>query len=164
MSTVLLVLNLTHILIIWIDLSYFLCTAGKAVKFIVFHDVAENLFAKCWILLSLSEQFLFICEFLLVSDIQYSLYVLFLFFGPFPFEFGETASVRSISGPHRPLRLSSFFRNVYMFIYTRILSRVGCVTRQINSRRLRIQRFIERSLLHTQVQSFTLAVSPSFCL
>jgi hypothetical protein len=34
----------------------------------------------------------------------------------------------------------------------KILSCVGRVTRQINSRRLRIQRFIERSLLHTQVQ------------
>jgi hypothetical protein len=31
-----------------------------------------------------------------------------------------------------------------------ILSRVGYVMRQINSRRFRIQRFIERSLLHTR--------------
>jgi hypothetical protein len=37
-----------------------------------------------------------------------------------------------------------------------VLRCVGYVTRQINSRRLRIQRFIEHSLLHTQVQSLSL--------
>jgi hypothetical protein len=76
-----------HILIIWIDFSYFLrfrflCIVGKLVKLMVLHDVVvENLFLKCWILLLLSKQFLLFCDFPLLSDIKGSLHVLFLFFG-----------------------------------------------------------------------------------
>jgi hypothetical protein len=71
------------------------------VKLAVLHDVVVKiLFVKCRILLSLSKQFLFICDFPRVSDIQDSLYVLFLFFGlvigdaQFLFEFPDSISVR----------------------------------------------------------------------